>query len=152
MTAVTHDITPQRGGPRTASGLGFALATVGMFLWASELDGLSRSSTLAGMLVTGAGFGLIFSPLNTDALNRLPDAVRGQGSGIIQTFRNYGSAVGMAIMGTIIASATDRTGAAGVNDFVDAMKTAWYVGAGMLAAGWIICRFFMPGGKQEGIE
>ena len=92
------------------------------------------------------------SPLNTDALNRLPDAVRGQGSGIIQTFRNYGSALGMAIIGTMIASATDVTGAAGVNDFVDAMKTAWYVGAGMLAVGWVICLLFMTGGKQEGIE
>jgi hypothetical protein len=28
------------------------------------------------MLVTGAGFGLVFS-LNADALNRLPDSVRG---------------------------------------------------------------------------
>ena len=132
--------------------LGFAAATVGMILWASELDGLSRSATLAGMLVTGAGFGLVFSPLNADALNRLPDAVRGQGSGIIQTFRNYGSALGMAIMGTIIASATSVTGAEGANDFVDAMKTAWYVGAGMCAAGWVIAQFFMTGGKQEGIE
>ena len=118
----------------------------------AELDGLSRTATLAGMLVTGAGFGLIFSPLNTDALNRLPDEVRGQGSGIIQTFRNYGSAVGMAIMGTIIAGATNLTGAAGINDFVDAMKTAWYVGAGMMAAGWVICQFFMPGGTQQDIE
>ena len=32
------------------------------------------------------------------------------------------------------------------------MKTAWYVGAGMLAAGWIICQLFMPGGTQEDIE
>jgi hypothetical protein len=38
-----------------------------------------------------------------------------------------------------------------VNDFVDAMKTAWYVGADMLAVGWVICQLFMPGGKQEGI-
>ena len=139
-------------GAKKPVALGFAAATVGMILWASELDGLSRSSTLAGMLVTGAGFGLIFSPLNADALNRLPDAVRGQGSGIIQTFRNYGSALGMAIMGTIIATATDVAGAQGANDFVNAMKTAWYVGAGMLAAGWIICQLFMPGDKQEEIE
>jgi EmrB/QacA subfamily drug resistance transporter len=139
-------------GAKKPVALGFAAATVGLILWASELDGLSRSSTLAGMLVTGAGFGLIFSPLNTDALNRLPDSVRGQGSGIIQTFRNYGSALGMAIMGTIIAGATDLTGAAGINDFVDAMKTAWYVGAGMMAAGWVICQLFMPGDKQRDIE
>ncbi len=104
------------------------------------------------MLVTGAGFGLVFSPLNADALNRLPDSVRGQGSGITQTFRNFGSAVGMAVMGTIIASSTNVTGPSAVSDFVDAMKSAWYVGAGMLAAGWLICQIFMPGGTQEHIE
>jgi EmrB/QacA subfamily drug resistance transporter len=139
-------------GAKKPVALGLAAGTVGMILWASELDGLSRSATLAGMLVTGAGFGLVFSPLNADALNRLPDSMRGQASGITQTFRNFGSAIGMAVMGTIIASATALTGAAGVDDFVDAMKTAWYVGAGMLAAGWVICQLFMPGGKQADIE
>ncbi len=69
------------------------------------------------MLLTGAGFGLVFSPLNTDALNRLPDEMRGQGSGVIQTFRNFGSAVGMAIMGSIVAGATDLTGADGPGNF-----------------------------------
>jgi EmrB/QacA subfamily drug resistance transporter len=139
-------------GAKRPVALGFAAGTVGMILWASELDGLSRSATLAGMLVTGAGFGLVFSPLNADALNRLPDSIRGQGSGVTQTFRNFGSALGMAVMGTIIASATALTGAAGVDDFVNAMKTAWYVGAGMLAAGWVITQLFMPGGTQADIE
>ena len=139
-------------GAKKPVALGFAAGTVGMILWASELDGLSRSATLAGMLVTGAGFGLVFSPLNTDALNRLPDSMRGQGSGVVQTFRNFGSAIGMAVMGTIIASATELTGSAGADDFLNAMKTAWYVGAGMLAAGWIICQLFMSGGAQQDIE
>jgi EmrB/QacA subfamily drug resistance transporter len=139
-------------GVKRPVALGFLAGTIGMILWATELDSLSRSGTLAGMLVTGAGFGLVFSPLNADALNRLPDSMRGQGSGITQTFRNFGSALGMAVMGTIIASATALTGAAGVNDFVDAMRTAWYVGAGMLAAGWIVCQLFMPAGTQQDIE
>jgi EmrB/QacA subfamily drug resistance transporter len=139
-------------GAKRPVALGFAAGTVGMILWGSELDGLSRSATLAGMLVTGAGFGLVFSPLNADVLNRLPDSIRGQGSGITQTFRNFGSALGMAVMGTIIAGATDLTGAAGETDFLNAMKTAWYVGAGMLAAGWVICQLFMPGGAQQDIE
>ena len=56
------------------------------------------------MLLTGAGFGLVFSPLNTDALNRVPDAMRGQASGIVQTFRNFGSAVGVALLGTVLLS------------------------------------------------
>ena len=139
-------------GAKRPVALGFAAGAVGMILWASELDGLSRSATLAGMLVTGAGFGLVLSPLNADALNRLPDSMRGQGSGITQTFRNFGSALGMAVMGTIIASATDLTGAAGESDFLNAMQTAWYVGAGMLAAGWVITQLFMPGGTQQDIE
>jgi MFS family permease len=139
-------------GAKRPVALGLAAGTVGMILWASELDGLSRSATLAGMLVTGAGFGLVFSPLNADALNRLPDSMRGQGSGITQTFRNFGSALGMAVMGTIIAGASDAVGAAGLDDFIDAMKTAWYVGAGMLAAGWVVCQLFMPGGTQADIE
>ncbi len=139
-------------GAKKPVALGFAAGAVGMILWASELDGLSRSATLAGMLVTGAGFGLVFSPLNADALNRLPDAMRGQASGIVQTFRNFGSAIGMAVMGTIIASASDAVGAKGLDDFIDAMKSAWYVGAGMLIAGWIICQLFMPGGTQQDIE
>ena len=110
---------------------------------------MSQSATLWGMLITGAGFGLVLSPLNADALNRLPDAMRGQGSGITQTFRNFGSAIGMAVMGTIVASATDVTGAAGAQDFTSAMETAYYVGAGMLAAGYLLANFLMPSGKQE---
>jgi EmrB/QacA subfamily drug resistance transporter len=139
-------------GAKKPVATGLAAGTVGLILWASELDGLSRSSTLAGMLVTGAGFGLVFSPLNADALNRLPDSMRGQGSGVTQTFRNFGSALGMAVMGTIIAASTDVRGPAAVDDFVNAMKTAWYVGAGMLAVGWVICKFWMPAGTQEDIE
>ena len=87
-------------GAKKPVSIGFLLGTIGMVVWAGELSELSHSETLIGMLLTGAGFGLVFSPLNTDALNRLPDAMRGQGSGIIQTFRNFGSALGMAIMGT----------------------------------------------------
>ena len=139
-------------GPKRPVALGFLLGTIGMIVWAGELAELSRSETLLGMLLTGAGFGLVFSPLNTDALNRLPDSMRGQGSGIIQTFRNFGSALGMAIMGSIVAGATDLTGASGPQDFADAMQTAFYVGAGMLGLGYIATQLLMPGGKQEGIE
>ena len=138
-------------GAKTPVVRGFLLAAIGMVVWAQELDQLTHIDTLTGMLLTGAGFGLIFSPLNADALNRVPEEIRGQASGIVQTFRNFGSAIGMAIMGTIVAGATDVGGAAGAQDFANAMETAYYVGAGMLALGFILARF-MPGGKQEGIE
>jgi MFS family permease len=139
-------------GAKKPVSIGFLLGAIGMIVWAGELTELSRSETLIGMLLTGAGFGLVFSPLNTDALNRLPDSMRGQGSGVIQTFRNFGSALGMAIMGSIVAGATDLSGASGPQDFADAMQTAFYVGAGMLGLGYIATRLLMKDGKQEGIE
>lgn len=139
-------------GAKKPVSIGFLLGAIGMVVWAGNLSELSPSATLWGMLITGAGFGLAFSPLNADALNRLPDAMRGQGSGVIQTFRNFGSAVGMAIMGSIVAGATDLSGAEGPGNFAAAMETAFYVGAAMLAVGYVACRVLMEGGKQEGIE
>jgi EmrB/QacA subfamily drug resistance transporter len=141
-----------RYGAKKPVAIGFLLGAIGMVVWAGNLSELSASATLWGMLITGAGFGLAFSPLNADALNRLPDEMRGQGSGVIQTFRNFGSAVGMAIMGAIVASATDLSGATGPGDFAAAMETAFYVGAGFLAVGYVACRILMPDGKQEGLD
>ena len=132
--------------------IGFLLGAIGMIVWAGNLSELSQSATLWGMLITGAGFGLVFSPLNTDMLNRVPDEMRGQASGVGQTFRNFGSAIGMAIMGSIVACATDLTGADGPGNFAAAMEKAYYVGAGFLVVGYIVCRLWMAEGKQENVE
>ncbi len=130
--------------------LGLAAIAVGLWLWGSELSDLSHSATLAGMLVTGAGFGLAMSPLNTDALNRAPTQIRGEAAGIIQTFRNFGSALGMAILGTIVLGALGpHTTPSG---FADALQTAFYVGAGVMAVAFFIAQFLMPGGKQADVE
>jgi len=139
-------------GPKAPIALGFLVGAVGLGLWASELDKLSLSSTTAGMLVTGAGFGLAMSPLNTDALNRLPASMRGQGSGVVQTFRNFGSAVGMAVIGAIVAAATSVTGANEPTDYADAMETGFWVAAGVLALGAVVAQICLPRGKQAGVE
>jgi fucose permease len=130
--------------------LGLAAIAVGLWLWATELSSLSHSGTLAGMLVTGAGFGLAMSALNTDALNRAPEEIRGEASGIIQTFRNFGSALGMAILGTIVLGALGpHTTPSG---FADALDTAFKVGAVVMAVSFVIARAFMPGGRQADVE
>jgi EmrB/QacA subfamily drug resistance transporter len=130
--------------------LGLAGIAIGMALWASELSDLSASGTLPGMLVTGAGFGLALSSLNTDALDRAPADIRGQASGIVQTFRNFGSALGVAILGTIVLGALGpHTTPSG---FADALETAFYVGAAVAAVGFVIARALMPGGKQADVE
>jgi len=44
----------------------------------------------------------MFSPVNTDALNRAPRANYGEVTGITQTVRNYGSSLGLAVMGSLL--------------------------------------------------
>jgi EmrB/QacA subfamily drug resistance transporter len=135
-----------RVGAKHPVSLGMLGVAIGLTLWASELPDLSHSATLWGMLVTGAGFGLAMTPLNTDALNRLPASVRGEASGVIQTFRNFGSALGMAILGTIVLNQADDKG------FADAVQTAFYVGAGVMYVAFLLARFFMVPGKPSDVE
>jgi hypothetical protein len=44
----------------------------------------------------------MLGPANTDAVNRAPQASYGEVSGITQTVRNYGSSLGLAVLGTIL--------------------------------------------------
>ena len=89
-------------GPKIPVALGLLVTAVGLALWAHQATELEHLNVLWGQLVTGAGLGLVMSAANTDALNRVGIAERGEASGVIQTVRNFGSAVGVALLGTII--------------------------------------------------
>ncbi len=90
-------------GVKSPALLGTFVGTVGLILWAASastphLGGLQ----IAGLIVTGAGFGFIIAPVSTDAVNRAPQLSMGEATGITQTFRNFGSSLGMAVLGTIL--------------------------------------------------
>lgn len=91
-----------RVGARPPVVLGCAVAAVGFALWAQSLPDLSVSSQWYYIVLTGAGVGLVLSPANTDALNRVPASRYGEATGITQTVRNFGSSLGMAVLGTIL--------------------------------------------------
>jgi EmrB/QacA subfamily drug resistance transporter len=91
-----------RVGARPSVILGCAVATVGFALWANSLTDLSVSSQWYYIVLAGAGVGLVLSPANTDALNRVPASRYGEATGITQTVRNFGSSIGMAVLGTIL--------------------------------------------------
>ena len=121
--------------------------------------------------------------------------MRGQASGVVQTVRNFGSALGVAILGTVlltvqqdnIKGAIEKVGippgeaeaiaakvlAAGAGEkpagargdlsgpvaqrigdafestFAEAVQAAFYVGAGIVAVGFLIVVLFMPSGRQK---
>ena len=91
-------------GARPAVVLGCAIGAVGYYLWGKELPGLDYDDQWHWIVLAGAGMGLMFSPVNTDALNRAPRGSYGEVTGITQTVRNYGSSLGLAVMGSLLIS------------------------------------------------
>jgi EmrB/QacA subfamily drug resistance transporter len=89
-------------GARPSVVLGCAVAAVGFFLWAKHLPDLSVSSQWYYIVLAGAGVGLVLSPANTDALNRVPASRYGEATGITQTVRNFGSSLGLAVLGSVM--------------------------------------------------
>ena len=91
-------------GPRVIVGVGCLLVAAALIWDAAVLSKLSYAWLVPGYLVMGIGIGMIMSPTNTDALNAAPPKDRGEASGVIQTLRQVGGAVGLAVMGTIVAN------------------------------------------------
>jgi hypothetical protein len=54
------------------------------------------------IVIAGLGVGLVLSPANTDALNRVARSRYGEATGITQTVRNFGSSLGLAILGSLL--------------------------------------------------
>ncbi|HEX4429610.1 MAG TPA: MFS transporter [Frankiaceae bacterium] len=84
--------------------LGCALSTVGFALWASHLNHLSLGAQWIYIVMSGAGIGLLLGPASTDAVNRSFGTSYGEVTGITQTVRNYGSALGIAVLGTLLST------------------------------------------------
>jgi EmrB/QacA subfamily drug resistance transporter len=93
-----------RVGARPTVVSGCAVAAGGFFLWGHSLTDLSVSDQWPFIVLAGIGCGLILSPANTDALNRVASDRYGEATGITQTVRNFGSSLGLAVLGTILIS------------------------------------------------
>ncbi|MFI6353068.1 MFS transporter [Streptomyces sp. NPDC050743] len=61
--------------------------------------------TALWLSITGLGFGLAVVPAMDGALGTLPADRAGSGSGLLMTFRQVGGAIGIALLGSLLASA-----------------------------------------------
>lgn len=91
-----------RVGARPSAILGALIGAIGFYLWATKMTDLSVNAQLPYIILSGFGLGLILGPVNTDAINRAPASTYGEVTGITQTVRNYGSSLGLAVLGTIL--------------------------------------------------
>jgi EmrB/QacA subfamily drug resistance transporter len=124
-----------KAGVRPPLLLGLVLCTVGVLVWALQLPDIAYWAKVPGMALTGLGLGLVFSPVNTDALSRVPARERSQASGIVQTVRQLGGTLGVAVIGAVILAneQPQATPAAAISNTAHAMSIGFMFSAGAFA-------------------
>jgi EmrB/QacA subfamily drug resistance transporter len=92
-----------RVGPRWIMVTGGSLMTAGILFLITriELDA-DWTTLLAPLVVTGIGMGLTFSPMTAAAMRDVPPRIAGSASGIINTMRNIGQVLGIAVLGSLL--------------------------------------------------
>lgn len=93
-----------RAGPRGIVTAGTVLGALGFALTAALLGEFEYGLLVPGYVLIGVGIGMVMSPTNTDAMSSAPIRLRGQASGTIQTVRQVGATLGIATLGTLVAT------------------------------------------------
>lgn len=98
----------QRLGPHRVVTMGMAMEATGIFMIGMMLSPtINPWALVTPLLVYGFGIGLASAQLTSVVLADVPTARSGQASGMQSTFRQVGSALGIAILGTTLAIGLD---------------------------------------------
>ena len=91
-------------GPVIATGVG--LVGVGSLVMAAQLGGTPHWPALVtGLVVTGVGVGVALPVLSSAAMSTVPLHRGGMAAGAVNTARQLGLALGLAVLGTVLTSA-----------------------------------------------
>jgi EmrB/QacA subfamily drug resistance transporter len=122
-----------RIGPRGLVAAGAVLLCAGLLWAAALLARLEYVWLLPGYVAMGAGIALVTTPASTDAMNTAPAALRGQAQGVVQTLRQAGGTIGLAVMGTAVAGIQRSQGS-----LIPGISAALYLGGGVVLAGAVV--------------
>jgi EmrB/QacA subfamily drug resistance transporter len=82
-------------------GLALMLVGIGALFGVLRVDGLGVRELLAPLLVYGIGMGMIFVPLFGIIMGEVRDHEVGSASGMLESLQQLGSALGVAVLGTV---------------------------------------------------
>lgn len=137
--AVTATLAPRliaRLGGRTTLTAGMVLIALGA-LWLTEISatGSWASDVLGPSVVTALGMGMSFVPVTIAAVAGVPHERAGLASGLVNTSRQMGGALGLAVLTSLAASLTsDYARANDVPPLNGAALVHGYSGAFLLAS------------------
>ncbi len=92
-------------GTKIPVALGLAVIAAGLGWGATSTTSTGYGMTAAWLTVTGLGTGLALAPAMDAVIGTLPREAAGSGTALTQTLRQVGAALGVAILGSVLASA-----------------------------------------------
>ena len=134
-----------RFGSRSVIAGGMTLATVGMLLLVGIAPGGSYlPDVLPGALLSAIGMGFSLVPATIVAMQCLPGHQSGIGSGLLNTSRLMGGALGLAILSTIADAQTRADRSLGfAHSLTKGFDLAFLVGAGFALAGAVVAAVWL---------
>jgi EmrB/QacA subfamily drug resistance transporter len=142
-----------RFGARRVVTAGMLCATVGMAL----LVGVSPhdsylSAVLPGALISSIGMGFSLVPATIVAMQCLPASQSGVGSGLLNTSRLMGGALGLAVLSTIADARTRADVAAGAaHALTNGFDLAFGVGAAFTLVGAVLAALLLRRAPRESV-
>jgi EmrB/QacA subfamily drug resistance transporter len=94
----------ERFGTKLVVAGGMGTVAVALLWLATRGDGSTYLAYLPGMLLMGTGVALTWAPTTESIMGSLPAAKAGVGSAVNDTVREVGGALGVAVLGSIMAS------------------------------------------------
>ncbi|WP_405581321.1 MFS transporter [Streptomyces sp. NBC_01190] len=94
-----------RFAPRVPIGGGLLFIAVGsLLIWASVHAGSGQSALFAGLAISGVGVGLTTPVLVSAAIEAVPPHRAGMAGGAVNTFRQLGMTLGIALFGAVFTA------------------------------------------------
>jgi len=113
MTLLIIAIAPRAGaltdkiGSRWLVGFGMTLLAVMLFYYSQLGASESFWAILPGLLIGGVGMGLTMTPVTAAAMSAVAVDKAGVGSAVLNSSRQVGGSLGIAVMGAIVAAGSD---------------------------------------------
>jgi len=124
-----------RFGARAVISAGLVALSFAAILGSRTSVGDSYGFTALWLSIAGLGFGFAVVPAMTAALGALPRDRAGSGSALLMTVRQVGSAIGIALLGSLLASAyVDKLDTSGLPGAAADTAADSVVGAKIVAA------------------
>jgi EmrB/QacA subfamily drug resistance transporter len=84
---------------------GLSLMTIGIVAMIRQISpDATQWSFVLPLSITGVGMGMTFAPMTAAAMRQVPPHISGSASGILNTTRNLGQVLGIAVLGSVLQS------------------------------------------------